>query len=308
MKKHDTGTCLILRRSGGVRRGMTSKAIKFLLLLFSISLPLSLAGQDSTPQKERRREQRLERRLQLKQSRERWILQGTSLYAFLSTTVTFEIGERSILSAKLGLENNLGLDDHEFFISGSALYRLTPKSGIGVNYYGLTRSITTITDQDYIFLRDTIPAGSISRAFFTTRVFSLGYMYTLVDNPSTFLGGYFNLYFMSVATGIKSDGLRINEQADITAPLPNFGILGSFKLSDRWQIDSNLGYFSLNMADFGGRLSNFSVHFVYRPWRWLGLSFGYEKFELRVKFKEELVNTIVEYDFQGPAFGVKLSF
>ena len=306
MKKQGKDTCLRLSYPEGA--GPWVRLTTFFLVLFSISLPLSLAGQDSISQKERRREQRLERRLELKQSRERWLIKGTSLYAFLSTTVTFEIGKRSILSAKLGLENNLGLDDHEFFISGSALYRLTPKSGIGVNYYGLTRSVTTITDQDYIFLKDTIPAGSRSRAFFNTRVFSLGYMYTLVDNPNTFLGGYFNLYIMSVATGMRSDGLRINERADITAPLPNFGILGSFRLSPRWQIDGNLGYFSLNMADFGGRLSNFSVGFIYNPLEWLGLSFGYEKFELRVTFKEKLVNTIVEYDFHGPAFGVKLSF
>jgi hypothetical protein len=282
--------------------------IKSALLFFILTLALPLSGQDSISKKEWRREQRLERRLALKQSDERLIVHGNFIYAFLSTTVTFEVGDRGILSAKLGLENNLGLDDHEFFVSSSAVYRLTPKSGIGVNYYGLSRSVTTITDQDYIFLRDTVPSGSSSRAFFNTRVFSMGYVYTLVENPNTFLGAYFNLYIMGVATGIRSDGLRINEQADVTAPLPNFGILGSFNLSPRCQIDSKLGYFSLNMPDFGGRLSNFSVNFIYYPWKWLGLSFGYEKFELRVNFEEELVNTIVEYHFRGPAFGVKMTF
>ena len=143
----------------------------------------------------------------------------------------------------------------------------------------------------------------MARAFFTTNVLSLGYLYTLFENEKSFFAGYFNLYLMDVRTGVESEGLQIKEEADITAPLPNFGVIGAFRFNPWLQLDGGLGYFALNTSGFGGRLSNLFARFNFRIWRWFSVSIGYERFELRVNFQEEQVNTLVEYDFRGPAFG-----
>ena len=113
---------------------------------------------------------------------------------------------------------------------------------------------------------------------------------------------------MDVRTGVQSEGLRVNLEADITAPLPNFGVIGAFRLKPWLQLDGGLGYFALYTSGFGGRLSNLSARFNFRIWRWFSASIGYERFELRVSFREENVNTLVEYDFRGPSFGAKLTF
>lgn len=60
-------------------------------------------------------------------------------------------------------------------------------------------------EEDLIFQNDTIPAGTESNVHFNTQVISLGYLLSILKDPKSFLGAYFNLYFMMLDTGDRSD-------------------------------------------------------------------------------------------------------
>lgn len=230
------------------------------------------------------------------------------MLAFLTTTVTFELVD-GLLNARLGLEKNFGLADRQFFLTGSLVHRFTPRSGIYLKYYGIYRNNRTpATEKDFIFLDDTIPAGSSVELFFNTQVVSLGYLYALADTPTALFAGYLNVYLMDVSTGLKAEGLKYEENFGLLAPIPELGVIGVFKINSWLQIDSAIGFFALNTGNFDGRLNSLLFQLNFKPKKWFGITLGYEQFIVRVSFPEEAINTAIDYDFKGPSLGVNFLF
>lgn len=262
---------------------------------------------DTISSKAKRLENKYERRLALRNSHARFTIAAGFVYAFLETKASFMI-PNGILSANIGLEDNFGLPDKETFFVGSFIYRATPRSGVYADYYSISRSETRETDQDYIFLDDTIPAGTNSQAFFNTRVLSAGYLLSILDDPHSYLGAYFNLYFMNLETGVKSDIGNIDLKIGITAPLPNFGLVAKFELTKWLSLDGKFGFFSLNTNSFGGKIYSVNAAVIFKPLRWMGISLSYQEFDVDVYFISSGIDTQIEYNFRGPALGLSFTF
>lgn len=246
-------------------------------------------------------------REEFRKTKERYFFTFRAVNARLDTEVEFELVD-DLLTAKVGLEDNLGLPGKRTFFTATFIYRFTPMSGIYVNYYGINRTENHVTDRDIIFQSDTIPAGTANMVYFNTQVISMGYLLSLIRDPNSFLGAYFNLYLMWLKTGVRSDLGNIDAKVNFIAPLPNFGIVAMFKLK-RWLfLEGNVGFFSLKVSDFDGTLYDFSVRLNFKPTKWLGLNVGYQEFDIRVGFPYESINTTIDYNFRGPAFGVSLGF
>ena len=113
---------------------------------------------------------------------------------------------------------------------------------------------------------------------------------------------------MWLKTGVRSDLGNIDAEVNFVAPLPNFGIFAMFKLRPWLFLEGNVGFFSLKVSDFDGTLYDFSVRLIFKLTKWLGFNVGYQEFDIRVGFPYESINTTIDYNFRGPAFGVSLGF
>ena len=262
---------------------------------------------DTLKDKEIKKSERQAERIQLRNSHKRFGVKLGYVYAFLNTDISFESANRN-LSSTISLENDLGLPSNSFFSTGSFLYRITPRSGIYAQYYGINRVKNYQTDRDYIFLRDTIPGGTEVKAYFNTQVISAGYLLSILKDPNAFLGFYFNIYLMFLDTGVKSDLGAINANVRLTAPVPNFGLLASFRLTKWLNMDGEAGFFSVSTATFEGALYSFNISLMAKPARWLGISLSYQEFDVRCLFPEEKINTVVDYNFRGPSVGLSFIF
>ena len=258
---------------------------------------------DSIPKRERRKEQKEI----FKKNNRRFFFTVSSVQAKLNTTASFDVFD-GLLSANVGLEKNLGLPDKKSFFTASLMHRFTPSSGLYVNYYGIDRVESYRTQEDIVFLGDTIPAGSEARGYFDTKVLSAGYLLSLLKDPNAFLGAYLNVYLMSLGTGVSSDFGDIDAQVSFTAPLPNLGLVAMFRLKEWLYINGNIGFFSLYLEDFNGSLYDFSARLIFKPLKWLGLNVSYQEFDIRVQFPNEDIQTTIDYNFRGPAFGLSLMF
>jgi hypothetical protein len=214
----------------------------------------------------------------------------------------------SIVSITLGLEKNLGLQQQSAFFSGAFLYRFTPSSGIYLNYYGFNRSHLYITDQDYIWGSDTIPAGTKAEVYFKTQVISAGYILSILKDPESFLGMYFNLYVMPISLGVNSDLNIRNSNLSTIVPLPNIGLIAMFTLTKWLVLSGNIGFFSLYTKTFGGNINDLNISVMFKVTQWLNINLNYQKFFVHVLFPDQWINTSVNYDFQGPAVGITLKF
>ena len=283
---------------------------KTFAILFSIVfLTAVLEGysQDSISKKQIRKENRIEKRIYFRQNYQRFAIKAGYVFASLTTRVTFDLAD-DLLSARLGLERNLGFPDRQAFFNGSFYFQATPRSGIYANYYGINRQSTDALKQDIIFLRDTIPAGTKTTAYFNTHVLSAGYMLTVLQDQRVFLGAYLNLYFMNVSSGIRSDIGDVNLKFGLTAPLPNFGLLMNFKIAKWFYLDGAIGFFALNTQDFGGGIYNLTGAMIFRPAKWVGISLSYQIFDIDVHFLADGIRTNVEYNFKRPSIGLSFTF
>lgn len=143
-------------------------------------------------------------REEFRKANERFFIWFGAVNARLDTNVEFELVD-DLLTATVGLEDNLGLPGKRTFFTASFIHRFTPSSGIYLNYYGINRDEHLVTDRDIIFQSDTIPAGTASMVYFNAQVVSMGYLLSLKQDPIAFLGAYFNLYLMWLKTGVRSD-------------------------------------------------------------------------------------------------------
>jgi hypothetical protein len=164
--------------------------IALILTLFVCSGLHAASDNFSVPQKsddtihdKSRKEDRGQENLNLKQSHKRALIKASLVYAKLRTTGSFSL-PNNILSATLSLEDDLGLQDISFFFTGSFMYRFTPRSGLYAEYYGLNRSVIHTTDQELIFMKDTILVGTTGNAFFNTQVLSIGYLLSILRDPN----------------------------------------------------------------------------------------------------------------------------
>jgi hypothetical protein len=256
-----------------------------------------------------RKQKRKEDMQEMKDTHSRFILSANSVFASLDTRVTFK-GHKNIINLSLGLEENLGLPSKRYFIAGSFMYRITPRSGLYIEYYGINRKEKHTAKDDFIWERDTlIHVGASFSAYFNTQVASAGYLLSALKAPDAFLGFYFNLYVMYVKTGIDTDIGDFNGAIGLTVPLPNIGIIGMFKLTKWLNFNTTLGVFSLNTKNFGGTIYSLNISFLFKPVRWMGISLSYRDFN--VTFYNSLtkdINYNINYNFKGPALGLMFVF
>ncbi len=262
---------------------------------------------DTLNSKETRKEARDKEKTELRNSHARFSIKLNSVFAKLDTKATFQIND-GIFSVSLGLEDNFGLPGQKTFFTGSFLYRITPRSGIYAQYYGINREENHVADQEYYFLDDTIAAGSSLTAFFNTQVISAGYLLSILKNPNAFLGFYFNLYVMNLSTGVIYNNTDHELNTNIIAPFPNFGLIASFKLTKMLYLDGTMGYFTINTNTFGGSVSTFDISLIFKPVRWLGINLSYKQFDVNVFFLENSIKTTLDYNFRGPSVGLTFMF
>ncbi len=244
----------------------------------------------------------------LKDNHSRFLIKYDLVFADLKTRLTVN-GPKGILNLSLSLEDNLGLPSRASFSSMAFVYRATLKSGLHINYYGINRSDDIVTQEDLYFLGDTIPAGSGINSYFNTHIVSAGYIFSALIKPDAYLGFYANLYVIFLKTGyITKNGSR-SEELITAMPLPNFGFVGSFKLTKWLLFYGSIGVFSLNTEDYGGIINNYNLSLGFIPARWLAINLSYSEFNIRIYDNiEREIDATVEYNFRGPAIGLTIKF
>ena len=97
-------------------------------------------------------------------------------------------------------------------------------------------------------------------------------------------------------------------------PLPNFGLVASFEIAPWLYFDAAMGFFGLDIKEiyFSGSIYNINAEMVFKPTDWLGLSAGYEIFDIDVSDRYDIGDTYipysVKYHFSGPSLGLTFNF
>ncbi len=147
-------------------------------------------------------------------------------------------------------------------------------------------------------------------------VFNLGYSYSILFDEKKELAFGLALSFQDIATGLKGTGVlagfNVSESSSVLAPLPTFTGRFAYAITPKWIVDTNIGYFTIEVDSGGDELSgdviaaNAGVKWQLLKHFHLGLL--YQWFRVDVNTKDEAKQLTVEYKYKGPVLYLGTSF
>ena len=246
---------------------------------------------------------------------ERFGLNVGTFFANLDTTVRLD-GTGGALGTVIDFEQNLGLDDTKTRIMAGGHWRFFKKHRLDVSYFNLDRSGDGTSTVNIRFGDNIFQADLPLQAFLDIEVFNLGYSYSILFDEKKELAVGLALSFQDIATGLEGTGLlaglNVSESSSVLAPLPTFTGRFAYAITPKWIVDTNIGYFTIEVDSGGDELSgdviaaNAGVKWQLLKHFHLGLL--YQWFRVDVNTKDEAKQLTIEYKYKGPVLYLGTSF
>jgi len=246
---------------------------------------------------------------------ERFAVNVGSFFANLDTKVRLDASDGS-LGTGIDFEQDLGLDDTQTRIMVGGYWRFFKKHRLDFSYFDLDRSGDSSSTVNISFGDQVFQADLPLNAFLDIEVFNLGYSYSILFDEKKELAVGLALSFQDLTAGLQGtvagQPLEVSESSSVLAPLPTFTGRFSYAITPKWIVDTNIGYFTIEVDSGGDELSgdiiagNAGVRWQLLKHFHLGLM--YQFFVVDVNTKGETKQLTVEYDYFGPVLFAGWSF
>jgi hypothetical protein len=238
-----------------------------------------------------------------------------TFFAKLDTKVRLD-GTGGALGTGIDFESDLGLDDTQLRIMAEGHWRFFKKHRLDFSYFNLDRSgdgtsIVSIRFGDQVFQAD-LPI----HAFLDIEVFNLGYSYSILFDEKKELAFGLALSFQDIAVGLQGTGMLaafdVSESESVLAPLPTFTGRFAYAITPKWIVDTNIGYFTIELDSGGDELSG-DIIAVNAGVKWqllkhFHLGLLYQLFRVDGEFKDQAKQLVIEYNYKGPVLYLGTSF
>jgi len=99
-----------------------------------------------------------------------------------------------------------------------------------------------------------------------------------------------------------------SESADVLAPLPTLALGGGYRIADSLYLSADLGYLSLSIDKYDGRIFSSRTQLEWRPWERLGIGAGYQFIDLDLDVDEGRINESYNLQLDGPTLFLSYGF
>jgi hypothetical protein len=240
-----------------------------------------------------------------------------SLGAFLVDTDTKlrldgEAGEQG---RQIDWERSFGEGDvNRFRVDG--YWRFAERHKLRALVFSSSRSASRTFDEDIEWGGETYPASATIDGEIKFSIYELAYEYAFMRRDNFELDASIGLHYADfeaslgaeVAIGGTAANRRIDRSGNIGAPLPVFGLRGTWLLSRTFSIDVSGQFFSLTYGDIEGNVQDYRATLSWQPKRWLGLGIGYDRFSVDVDVNGSNFKGEMDWSYQGPMIFYSASF
>ena len=207
-------------------------------------------------------------------------------------------------STDIDLHDDLGLDDFEFNLAGSANLRLG-RHDFWFDALAIDMSASDTVERTITFGSITIPISVPVRSEIDVAVYDIRYGYSFFDLESDGfrLGPTLGVAYLDLEVKITNQTTGADASIEEKLPMPRIGMKGEIPYGN-FLFDASLAGIFINYEDFEGYAveGNFSV--AWRPYRNLGLVGGYRVITADVDYK----NDNFDITFHGPYLGVEFRY
>lgn len=214
-----------------------------------------------------------------------WKTWEISLGGFLMThDASLRVDSNALgIGTEIDMENDLGFDKTIETFRFDADWRFLPRHRASFSVYRYSRDAIrrlnrTIQFGDRVFVIDT----TITSEFDMT-VYKASYAYSVIQNAKFDLGLSAGLHLMDFKTSIAVTGLGVSESATLLAPLPIFGLRGTWAITPKVFLKGNLDVFAISIDDTSGRFADALVALEYNAFEHIGVGIGYNRVYMSIK-------------------------
>lgn len=221
-----------------------------------------------------------------------------------------------LIGTTLNFEQNLGMRDTAILPTFNFGWRFARRHNLGVSYFELNRSGSEISETeirigDKVFNVD-LPLSS----FFDIKVLSTSYSYSVLFDAKKELALSFGLSLQELEFGLQGNpggGQLVQENDDLTAPLPTFGISGGYAFTDKWIFRGSVGLFAVELDwddedNLNGNILDFNLVLFYQPFKHYRFGLAYTDFDVDLDWTKRGKFTEINYDYKGPMFLFGVTF
>jgi len=191
-------------------------------------------------------------------------------------------------------------------------WRFAEKHKLRALIFDYSRSQSKTISEDIEFGGETFPIDARVTAESKFSIYELGYEYAFLRRENYEVSGSFGLHYadfkLSLSATNPETSQRISREASVGAPLPVFGLRGTWKLPHNLAIDLSGQFFSLTYGDYSGDVQDYRAVLVWQPKKWLGAGIGYDRFKVNVDVNTDKFDGNLNWTYQGPMIFYRASF
>jgi hypothetical protein len=210
------------------------------------------------------------------------------------------------------LEKDLGLNREVTTFFADFQWRISRRSHVALSYYSIYRNATHTLQKDIVVEDTTYPVNSTVSTYLNTNIYQFSYGYSIFSKPTFEAGVFIGAHILNTRTGISAvnDSMGVHRASNygFTAPLPDLGVWGNWAISKRLACSANIAYFALTANSTSGRLTSYTVNFMYKLIDDLDISLGYSGLDFKIDVIRNDISGFLKWGFNGPLFTVNYSF
>jgi hypothetical protein len=183
---------------------------------------------------------------------------------------------------------------------------------VDFNYYRLHRHADRKLERDIDFGAHTYPINADVYAYFNTDVYRISYGYAFFSNKKFDVGANIGLHILAFDLGMSTTGntleLSYKDDFGITAPLPNFGIWGTYAISSKFAITAEFDYLAVKIKNIDGKIIATDIALQYRFLKHFNVNVGYMGLWVKVDASKRKFEGDLSWGYNGPSVGIVYHF
>ncbi len=212
----------------------------------------------------------------------------------------------------IDFEKDLGFGSASATFLANAQWRISRRSRINLGFFNINRTATHTLQRDITFDSTTYHVNASVSTYFNTAIYQFSYGYAIIEKPDYEVGVSIGAHTVGAKAGISLNGANAGVSTDnnfgFTAPLPDFGIWGGYAFSNRFAINLDFNYLSLDINNISGRLIAYNLMFTYKLIRQLDLSLAYTGLNINMSTTKRNVTGDFKWGYNGPSLAASFSF
>ncbi|WP_051413199.1 hypothetical protein [Shewanella colwelliana] len=229
----------------------------------------------------------------------------------------------------LDFETDLQLVENEFLPFLEMSYWFNENHGLYFDWKRLHRNanntkITVPYEFEDVDTGETyqVKAGADLTTIFNVDIARIGYGYDFYSDDNFDLIATIGLHVMWMKLSFEGEfGACLDDECrvvevdpdnvvltEVTAPLPDIGLLASYKFAPNWRVSGHIQYFYIKVDEVKGQLVDFSGGVSYEMTDSFAVDLSYKYYDIDVEVQRDYSSLDIYYGFKGPMLTLAYHF